>query len=210
MIYLRRTFHLPDGIDLQNLRFWLAHDEDVEVYINGVPALKRDGYRYDYALYTVSADALTALKTGRNTLAVRCRQSTGDSSSMSDWSSCRTDGLTRRCSSASGIHPRGIVNRPTTFVSRRSRKGMDPRGLVDPLQGADSTHSFSKGNTLPLVGVPRGMTYWTPLGLSHRRLSFLSTGDFTRRGSLLFSPPQSRWVVRICHRRTSLSGGFRE
>lgn len=39
---------------------------------------------------------------------------------------------------------------------------MDPLDLANPLQGTDSTRSFSRGNTWPLVGVPRGMTYWTP------------------------------------------------
>jgi predicted alpha-1,2-mannosidase len=39
---------------------------------------------------------------------------------------------------------------------------MDPLELINPLQGSDSTHAFSKGNAWPLVGVPRGMTYWTP------------------------------------------------
>src|SRR4051812_41157364 len=34
--------------------------------------------------------------------------------------------------------------------------------FVNPLQGTQSDYHFSTGNTLPLVGVPRGMTYWTP------------------------------------------------
>ena len=37
-------------------------------------------------------------------------------------------------------------------------------GLIDwvrPLQGTDSRREFSTGNTLPLVGVPRGLTYFT-------------------------------------------------
>lgn len=38
----------------------------------------------------------------------------------------------------------------------------DPLSLANPLQGTDSTQAFSRGNAWPLVGVPRGMTYWTP------------------------------------------------
>lgn len=38
----------------------------------------------------------------------------------------------------------------------------DPLNLANPLQGTDSTQQFSRGNAWPLVGVPRGMTYWTP------------------------------------------------
>ena len=33
---------------------------------------------------------------------------------------------------------------------------------VNPAQGADSVHSFSKGNTHPLVARPFGMTHWSP------------------------------------------------
>ncbi|WP_438479290.1 GH92 family glycosyl hydrolase [Oleiharenicola lentus] len=34
--------------------------------------------------------------------------------------------------------------------------------LVNPLQGTDSHHAFSTGNTLPLVALPHGMVAWTP------------------------------------------------
>jgi predicted alpha-1,2-mannosidase len=37
-----------------------------------------------------------------------------------------------------------------------------PLNSVNPLQGTASDRSFSTGNTYPAVGVPRGMTYWTP------------------------------------------------
>ena len=37
-----------------------------------------------------------------------------------------------------------------------------PLDLVHPLQGSDSRYAFSTGNTYPAVGVPRGMTLWTP------------------------------------------------
>ncbi len=77
MIYLRRNFEVPDGVDPENLRFWLAHDEDVEVYINGVLALKRSGYSNNYGFYSVSKLAAAAIKSGNNTLAVSCRQTSG-------------------------------------------------------------------------------------------------------------------------------------
>ena len=38
----------------------------------------------------------------------------------------------------------------------------DPLQLVHSLQGSGSRREFSAGNTYPAVGVPRGMTYWTP------------------------------------------------
>lgn len=33
---------------------------------------------------------------------------------------------------------------------------------VNPLQGSESSGSFSSGNCWPLLGTPRGLTYWTP------------------------------------------------
>lgn len=76
-IYLRSRFELPEQFDPQALRFWMAHDEDVEVYVNGILALKRSGYRNDYALYKISPAGLAAFKPGRNTLAVSCKQTDG-------------------------------------------------------------------------------------------------------------------------------------
>ncbi len=37
-----------------------------------------------------------------------------------------------------------------------------PLACVNPLQGTASDRQFSRGNTYPAVGRPRGMTYWTP------------------------------------------------
>jgi len=33
--------------------------------------------------------------------------------------------------------------------------------LANVLQGTDSTHAFSRGNTLPIAAVPFGMAHWT-------------------------------------------------
>ncbi len=38
----------------------------------------------------------------------------------------------------------------------------DPIHFVNPLQGTDSTFSFSTGNTLPLIALPHGLTHWSP------------------------------------------------
>jgi predicted alpha-1,2-mannosidase len=42
--------------------------------------------------------------------------------------------------------------------SAQSERAVD---LVNVLQGADSTHAFSRGNTLPIAAVPFGMAHWT-------------------------------------------------
>ena len=76
-IYLRRTFTLADGADLKDPHLWLAHDEDVTVYINGVKALSRGGYRNVYADYPIAPEAAATLKPGRNTIAVHCHQTGG-------------------------------------------------------------------------------------------------------------------------------------
>jgi len=74
-IWLRRTF------DLQNLpqsaALWIHHDEDAEVYINGVLAARLSGYTVNYTLARISPQALRSLRLGSNTLAVHCRQTTG-------------------------------------------------------------------------------------------------------------------------------------
>jgi len=38
----------------------------------------------------------------------------------------------------------------------------EPADWVNPLQGTDSHHAFSTGNTLPLVALPHAMVAWTP------------------------------------------------
>jgi hypothetical protein len=75
-IWLRREFTLTEvpGGDLQ---LWMHHDEDTEVYINGVPAAKVSGYTSDYEETPMSSDARSALKPGKNVMAVHCHQTGG-------------------------------------------------------------------------------------------------------------------------------------
>jgi hypothetical protein len=76
-IWIRRTFDLPANATIVNPRFFLHHDEEAEVYINGVLALKIGGYSTDYELAAMTAEGRAALRPGRNTIAVHCRQTTG-------------------------------------------------------------------------------------------------------------------------------------
>lgn len=55
----------------------LHHDEDVAVYVNGVEAYKAGGWAVSYGTVPVAAAARKALKPGKNTLAVYCRQTFG-------------------------------------------------------------------------------------------------------------------------------------
>lgn len=75
-IWLRREFQMPIA-NLSNSSLLLHHDEDTEVYLNGVLAARIGGYNASYAAYPVEPEAHAALKPGRNTIAVHCRQTTG-------------------------------------------------------------------------------------------------------------------------------------
>jgi hypothetical protein len=75
-IWLRRDFELPDRRDI-NLHLWIHHDEDAEVYLNGVAALRTPGYATGYDVQPMTPAARAALKPGKNTIAVHCHQTTG-------------------------------------------------------------------------------------------------------------------------------------
>jgi hypothetical protein len=75
-IWLRRTFELEDK-KFGQPHLNIHHDEDAEVYINGVPAAKLKGFTSDYTTASISEKGRRALKAGRNCLAVHCRQTSG-------------------------------------------------------------------------------------------------------------------------------------
>lgn len=75
-IWIRRTFTLdgepPEGVSLR-----MHHDEDAQVYINGMLASKTEGYTQDYQLFPVRDEAADALQEGENTIAIHCTQTEG-------------------------------------------------------------------------------------------------------------------------------------
>jgi len=75
-IWLRRNITLPEG-SFANYHLQLHHDEDVEVYLNGVLAAKLAGYTTAYKEVPMSEEARKTLRPGTNVLAVSCRQTTG-------------------------------------------------------------------------------------------------------------------------------------
>jgi hypothetical protein len=75
-IWLRREFTLPEG-GLRDPQLVMHHDEDAEVYLNGVLAVRVSGYISDYEQFEISPAARAALKPGRNVMAVHCHQTTG-------------------------------------------------------------------------------------------------------------------------------------
>ncbi len=73
-IWLRRTFDLPA---MQNPRLWIHHDEDAEVYVNGVLAAKLGGFLGDYDAVELLPAARQALKVGKNVVAIKVSQTGG-------------------------------------------------------------------------------------------------------------------------------------
>lgn len=75
-IWLRREIVLPEGPFTQ-LYLQLHHDEDTEVYFNGVLAAKLTGYTTGYREAPISEEARRRLRPGANVLAVSCKQTGG-------------------------------------------------------------------------------------------------------------------------------------
>lgn len=75
-IWLRREVNItPTNYD--DLEGWLHHDEDAEIYINGVLALRSSGFICNYDTFPLTAAGKAALRPGRNVIAVHCHQTTG-------------------------------------------------------------------------------------------------------------------------------------
>jgi hypothetical protein len=75
-IWLRRRFELGE-VNRDRLHLEIHHDEDVEVYLNGVLAARRTGYTVDYIVLPIRPEARAALRAGANVMAVHCRQTGG-------------------------------------------------------------------------------------------------------------------------------------
>ncbi|MEW6159015.1 MAG: sugar-binding domain-containing protein [Verrucomicrobiota bacterium] len=75
-IWIRRTFEL-NGAALEEVRLLMHHDEDAEVYLNGVLAARTSRWTSDYDEFEITPEARRTLKTGRNVIAIHCRQTGG-------------------------------------------------------------------------------------------------------------------------------------
>jgi hypothetical protein len=77
-IWLRRTFELPaGGAAPVNPHLAIHHDEDAEVYLNGVLAARVRGYTTDYVEVPIAPEARATLKPGKNVIAIHCKQTGG-------------------------------------------------------------------------------------------------------------------------------------
>lgn len=60
-----------------NAKLFVFHDDDVEVYINGVLATTRKNYTSGFVVYDIEPAALKALKKGKNVIAMHCNSTRG-------------------------------------------------------------------------------------------------------------------------------------
>jgi hypothetical protein len=76
-IWLRREITIPDKAG-PNLQFYVYHDEDIDIYVNGVLAAHEAGYEPNYETLDINSSAQVLLKPGAKiTLAVKCHQTKG-------------------------------------------------------------------------------------------------------------------------------------
>jgi hypothetical protein len=75
-IWMRREVEIPSG-NLKKLQLWIHHDEDAEVFINGVEVVKLSGFTTSYDTVAFRPESQSALKPGKNVIAVHCHQTGG-------------------------------------------------------------------------------------------------------------------------------------
>ena len=79
-IWIRRSFTL-DGLnqaDLNDLKLWMFHDDDVEVYLNGVLACAKTKWNDKYEFFEITDEAKAVLRlNGDNVIAIHARQDYG-------------------------------------------------------------------------------------------------------------------------------------
>jgi hypothetical protein len=75
-IWLRREVTM-DAKQLRDLLLVAHHDEDFQLYVNGVLAARRNGYSTDYEEMPLNNAGIQALKPGANVIAIHCHQTGG-------------------------------------------------------------------------------------------------------------------------------------
>jgi hypothetical protein len=77
-IWIRRSFDLPQGgASLRNPHLSIYHDEDAEVYLNGVQATRLRRFTTEYVEQPIAPEAKAALRQGKNVLAAHCKNTVG-------------------------------------------------------------------------------------------------------------------------------------
>ena len=76
-IWVRREFSLTAD-QAKHVQLTLSHDDDADIFLNGVLVLHLPGAQR-YETYELSKTAQAALRAGKNTLAIHCTDTGGDS-----------------------------------------------------------------------------------------------------------------------------------
>jgi hypothetical protein len=79
-IWMRQEFTLGNlsATEINKLALYIHHDEDCEVYINGVKAASISGYSSAYSVVPMNAEGRAAIKpNGKNIIAIHCKQIQG-------------------------------------------------------------------------------------------------------------------------------------
>jgi hypothetical protein len=78
-IWARRIFDLPE-VNPATLLLSVLHDEDAEIYLNGILAATVKGHTGSYEELPIAPEARATLKSGKNLIAVHCHQTRGGQS----------------------------------------------------------------------------------------------------------------------------------
>ncbi len=77
-IWIRREFELSEDIPSNaTAMLQIFHDEEAQVFINGVEAAKVEGHTTAYNTVGISEAAAKSLKKGKNVIAIHCHQTSG-------------------------------------------------------------------------------------------------------------------------------------
>lgn len=76
-IWIRRSFEVHNTSYSVPPSLLMLHDEDAEVYINGVLAARVTGFNIGYDVFEMTSESIAALRPGRNVIAVHCHQTVG-------------------------------------------------------------------------------------------------------------------------------------
>lgn len=77
-VWIRRTFDWDGKVDPAALRLMLAYNDEVEVFLNGVPVFEHHNVAEDYRSYAIPAKALQTLKKGQNLLTIYALHTNGN------------------------------------------------------------------------------------------------------------------------------------
>ncbi len=76
-IWLRRIIDVPEPLTFKKAGLIVRHDEDVQVYVNGILIFTVDGFNFEWTPYDVTEKLRNTLRTGSNVIAVHVSQTSG-------------------------------------------------------------------------------------------------------------------------------------